>query len=311
MKNLLFILNPCAGQRRANRFLPEILRLFNEDGWAAQVYVTGASGDARRFIAEQRGSWDRVVCAGGDGTLNETVSGVLEAGLDCPIGYIPCGTTNDYAASIGLSGDVLQAAQDALSGVPCSFDVGMFNGRCFVYTATCGAFARASYSTSQAAKNVLGHLAYILEGIKDVAAIKPIRMRIEADGQVLEDDFIFCSITNSTSVGGILKLDRQLVALNDGRFEVTLVRNPITPAQLSTILVSLSAQEVPNEMIHFFSAGNVKVQSDPAMEWTLDGERADEVGEALLENRHSAVRILLPRRSADSHLAKDPEGEGA
>ena len=283
--------------------------MFNEDGWHTQVFVTGASGDARDYIVENARAWDMVVCAGGDGTLNETVSGIMTAGMTCPIGYIPCGTTNDYATSIGLSPDVLKASRDILTGTLRSFDVGAFNGRYFVYTATCGAFARASYSTSQAAKNVLGHAAYILEGLKDMAAIKPIHMRVETENQVLEDDFIFCSITNSTSVGGILKLDRELVALNDGRFEVTMVRNPVNPAQWSTILMGLSTQEVPNDMIHFFSARKVTVACDPAVEWTLDGERAEEVGKVTLENLHSAVHVVLPHSSASDIFAAEAGAE--
>ena len=305
MKKLLLLLNPFAGQRKANRFLPDIIRLFHDFGYRCEIYITGASGDATRFIIESEDEYDMIVCAGGDGTLNECISGVLTKGLTCPIGYIPCGTTNDYASSIGLSGDVLQAAQDIMEGTPRSFDVGCFNGRYFVYTATCGAFAKASYSTPQAAKNVLGHVAYILEGMRDLTAIRPIHMRVTANDLVLDDDFIFCSITNSTSVGGILKLDTQLVALNDGRFEVTLVRNPTTPAQLSSILVGLTTQDVPNDMIHFFSAASIHVECDRSVEWTLDGEREPETSVVELNNLHSAVRIMIPEGSLQSPFHPD------
>ena len=232
MKKLLLILNPRAGMRRANRYLPEIIRLFIEHGYACETYVTGASGEATQYLSTCHHSYQMVVCAGGDGTLNETIAGMMAAGMRCPLGYIPCGTTNDYAASIGLSADVMQAARDIVEGRARAIDIGAFNGRSFVYTATCGAFAKASYSTPQVAKNLLGHVAYILEGVKDLSTIRPIHMRVTANDVVLEDDFLFCSITNSTSVGGILKLDAQMVALNDGKFEVTLVRNPTTPAQL-------------------------------------------------------------------------------
>lgn len=310
MKKLLFILNPRAGLRRANRFLPEILRLFIEHGYRCETYVTGASGEATRYLAACRSRYDLLVCAGGDGTLNETIAGMLAAGLRCPLGYIPCGTTNDYAASIGLSGDVLRAARDIVEGRAKTIDVGSFNGRNFVYTATCGAFARASYSTPQLAKNMLGHLAYILEGIRDLTAIRPIRLRVEANGAVLEGDYIFCSITNSTSVGGILKLDAQLVALNDGKFEVTLVRNPVTPAQFSQILYGLTAQDIPNEMIAFFSADRITVTSDAPIEWTLDGEREPETAAAEIANVHSAVRIMIPSETAAEALPAVPaEGE--
>lgn len=308
MKRLLFILNPNAGLRRANRFLPEIVRLFNEHDYRCELYVTGAPGEATRILAQSRAKYDMIACAGGDGTLNETISGMLAAKMQCPLGYIPCGTTNDYASSVGLSQDVLRAARDIVDGRAQTIDVGTFNGRYFVYTATCGAFARASYSTSQAAKNLLGHLAYVLEGMRDLTAIKPIHMRVRTENAVLEDDFLFCSVTNSTSIGGILKLDSQVVALNDGRFEVTLVRNPQNPAQLSTMLVGLTTQSVPNEMIHLFSARKVSIEADPPIEWTLDGEREDETASVDMVNLHNAVRIMVPE-NGDATPFESAEGE--
>ena len=295
MKRLLFILNPQAGQRKANRFMPDMIRLFIEAGYMCEPYVTGAAGEATRVIARCPRKYDLVVCAGGDGTLNETVSGMMAAGMDCPVGYVPCGTTNDYAASIGLSPDVMQATHDILEGRVQTVDVGRFNGRYFIYTATCGAFAKTSYATPQAAKNVLGHAAYVFAGIRDLTAIKPFHMRVRADELALEDDFVFCSVTNSTSVGGILQLDTQLVALNDGRFEVTMVRNPVNPAQLSSIIVGLTTQSVPNDMIHFFSARRITIECDEPVEWTLDGEREAATDGISMENLHSAVRIMIPR----------------
>ena len=295
MKRLLFILNPQAGQRKANRFMPDMIRLFIEAGYRCEPYVTGAAGEATRVIARCPRKYDLVVCAGGDGTLNETVSGMMAAGMDCPVGYVPCGTTNDYATSVGLSPDVMQATQDILQGRVQTVDVGRFNGRYFIYTATCGAFAKASYATPQAAKNVLGHAAYVFAGIRDLTAIKPFHMRVRADELALEDDFVFCSVTNSTSVGGILQLDTQLVALNDGRFEVTMVRNPVNPAQLSSIIVGLTTQSVPNDMIHFFSAKRISIECDESVEWTLDGEREAATDSVSMENLHSAVRIMIPR----------------
>ena len=300
MKKLLFILNPMAGQRQANRFLPEIVRMFIEHDYLCTLYVTGASGEATRFVSECPSDYDLLMCAGGDGTLNEVISGVLAAGMKCRLGYIPCGTTNDYASSIGLSPDVLQAARDILEGREQAIDIGSFNGRTFVYTASCGAFAKASYNTPQIVKNVLGHAAYVFEGVKDLTAIKPIHMRIKAGDLTLEDDFVFCSITNSTSVGGILKLDAQLVALNDGRFEVTLVRNPTNPAQLGSIIVGLTTQSVPNDMIHFFSANRIRVECDEPVEWSLDGELEPATDCVTMENMHSAVRIIIPKEGSET-----------
>lgn len=298
MKKILLALNPCAGQRRANRVLPEIIRIFLDAGYRCETFITAASGDATRYVAEHAADFDRIVCIGGDGTLNETIAGVLQAGVDLPIGYIPAGTTNDYANSLSLSGDVLQAARDAVEGDVYPLDVGTFNGRYFTYTASCGAFTRASYSTPQSMKNTLGHFAYVLEGIKDLASLKPFHLHVETEDRMLDDDFLFCSITNSTSVGGILKLDSEMVALNDGRFEVMLIRNPATPIQLSTILHGLTTLDLPNEMVHFFSAKRISVDCSAPMEWTLDGERAEGSDHIEMNNLHSAVRIVIPRKSA-------------
>lgn len=310
MKKLLLILNPFAGQRKANRFLPDIIRLFHDYGYRCETYITGARGDATKFLVDAGEKYDMIICAGGDGTLNETIAGVLAAKLECPLGYIPCGTTNDYASSIGLSGDVLQAAQDIMEGTPRSFDVGSFNGRYFVYTATCGAFARASYTTPQAAKNILGHLAYVLEGVRDLTAITPNRMRVEAEGAVFEDEFIFCSITNSTSVGGILKLDTQLVALNDGKFEVTMVKNPTNPAELSTILYGLTTMDIPNEMVKFFSTAKLNITCNPPLEWTLDGEREQETDSVEVVNLHSVVKMVIPHEARHNPILL-PEDRGS
>lgn len=298
MKKILMVLNPRAGQRKANRVLPEIVRIFADAGYRCETYVTAAAGDATRHVAEHAGEFDRIVCIGGDGTLNETIAGLMQADVKLPIGYIPAGTTNDYANSLNLSADVLQAAQDAVEGECTTLDVGTFNGRYFTYTASCGAFTRASYSTPQSLKNTIGHLAYVLEGIKDIPSLKPFHLKVETDDCVLEDDFLFCSVTNSMSVGGILKLDSEMVALNDGRFEVMLVRNPSTPIQLSTILHGLTTLDLPNEMVHFFSARRISVACDRPMEWTLDGERAEGAPSIEMQNLHGAVQIVVPKREA-------------
>lgn len=298
MKKLLLVVNPRAGQRKANRVLTEIVRIFADAGYRCELYVTAAAGDATQYVASCAAEFDRVVCVGGDGTLNETIAGMMQAGVNLPIGYIPAGTTNDYANSLHLSSEVLQAASDAVTGECAPLDVGMFNGRYFTYTASCGAFTRASYSTPQSLKNSIGHLAYVLEGIKDLPSLKPFHLRVETEDRVLEDDFLFCSVTNSMSVGGVLKLDSEMVSLNDGRFEVMLVRSATTPLQLSTILHGLTTLELPNEMIHFFSAKDITVTCDRPMEWTLDGERAEGAPVIEMHNLHSAVQIVIPGKEA-------------
>ena len=307
-KRLLLLLNPCAGQKRANRFLPEIVRLYNDRGYECAVYVTACSGDATPYVRDHAADYERIVCIGGDGTLNETISGLVESGVDRPVGYIAAGTTNDYANSLGLSTDVMQAAADAVDGEGIRFDLGSFNGRQFIYTASCGAFARTSYTTPQLAKNLLGHLAYILEGIRDLPSLKPIRMRVECDDRVVEGEFLFCAVTNSISVGGILKLDRDLVRLNDGLFEVMLIKSPRLPSELTRILMALSSSDLPCDMIHFFTADRLTIETESDVEWTLDGERGacDRSFEVI--NLHRRVELVLPAAAVET-VPVEPEDE--
>lgn len=297
-KKLLLMLNPKAGQRRANHFLPDIIRLYNDKDYECVVYVTSKPGDAFDYIQNHFDGFERIVCVGGDGTLNETVAGMTALGVHCPIGYIPSGTTNDFAASIGLSPDIMQAAEDSIEGNPVYLDMGTFNGRYFNYTASCGAFAKASYSTPQVAKNTLGHLAYILEGIRDIPNIHPIHMTIESGDSRYEDDYIFCSVTNSLSVGGVLKLDPEMVLLNDGLFEVLLVKYPETPLDWTRTIAALSSCDIPNESIKFFSVPRLKIHTDEEVEWTLDGERGDTGTDFEAINLHRKMELVLPRNSA-------------
>lgn len=294
-KKLLLLLNPCAGQRKANRLLPEIIRLFNDRGYECVTYVTAGPGDATPYVKENAHKFERIVCIGGDGTLNETIAGLVEGGAICPVGYIPAGTTNDYASSLGISPDILEAAAAAVDGEPCYFDLGSFNGRQFIYTASCGAFARSSYTTSQAAKNLLGHVAYVLEGLRDIPSLKPIHMKVSCDGKELEDDYIFCAVTNSLSVGGILKLDPDMVRLNDGMFEVMLIKYPTQPSHLTKILIALRSNDLPSEMIEFFTADRLSIEVADDVEWTLDGERG-ECGHSFdIVNYYKRIRLVLQK----------------
>lgn len=297
-KRLLLLLNPASGMRRANRLMPEIIRLYNDRNYECAVYITSGSGDATRFMRANAARYDRVVCIGGDGTLNETIAGIIEAGVRCPVGYIPAGTTNDYAASLGLSSDILTAAADAVDGVGCYFDMGSFNGRNFIYTASCGAFARTSYTTSQLAKNVLGHAAYVIEGIKDLPSLKPIHMRLECEDRVLEDDYIFCAVTNSISVGGILKLNPDMVRLNDGLFEVLLIKYPTMPSHLPQILRALYSGELNCDMIDSFTVDRLCVKTISDVEWTLDGERGEAGREFEIINQYKKIQLVLPENAA-------------
>ena len=307
-KKLLLIMNPCAGQKRAKKFLADIVGLYNSRGYDCVTYVTAGVGDATRYLREHNvsGVYERIVCVGGDGTLNETVCGLAASGAYCPVGYIPAGSTNDYANSLGLSSDIMQAAQDAVEGVSFQLDLGSFEGRNFIYTASCGAFAKASYSTPQAAKNLLGHMAYIFEGLRDIPNIKPIHIVIETESENIEGDYLFCGITNTISIGGILKLDKERVRLNDGLFEVMLIKNPANPVQMTKLLMSLYNQEMPSEMIDFFTASRMKIVTDREIEWTLDGEKGEIGCEFEAVNIPRRIELILPKRALESVPAELP-----
>ena len=215
MKKLLFIVNPKAGKTKSNAPLFDAVAAFSRAGYLVRVFLTEAGGEARTYAAKWGPQYDVVVCAGGDGTLNETISGLMELEHRPLLGYLPNGSTNDFAVSLHLSSDPRHAAQAIASGQPHALDIGRHNDRYFAYVASFGAFTRSSYSASQAAKNALGHFAYILEGLGDLDSLRPYNCRIEADGETFEGDFIFGAVCNSTSLGGLVKLDPSRVKMDD------------------------------------------------------------------------------------------------
>jgi YegS/Rv2252/BmrU family lipid kinase len=276
MKKMLFIMNPFAGQRRANRYLADILTMFSREGYDISVHMTSGPGDGARVVQERAAGMDLIVCCGGDGTFNETVSGLIRAGVDVPVGYIPAGTTNDFAASMKIPTNVNKAARAILEGTPHRYDVGAFGERFFTYVASFGAFTRSSYATPQSVKNALGHTAYVLEGMQELSQIKNIHVRLELDDdRVIEDDFLFGAISNSLSVGGILTLDPKQVDMSDGKFELLLVRAPQDITEVSECLRALQTQKYNCRMITFVSASRVRVTAAEELVWTLDGERED------------------------------------
>ena len=293
MKKMLFIMNPCAGQRKAARNLTQILEIFNRAGYEVNVYMTAGPGDGEHMAALRGPECDLVVCCGGDGTFNETLSGLLKAGADVPMGYIAAGSTNDFASSLGLSLDNLQAARDIVEGKPYRVDVGLFGGRYFSYVASFGAFTRASYATPQSLKNILGHTAYILGGISEIAQLKPERIRMELpDGRVIEDEFIFGAVSNSTSVAGILTLPHDRVDMSDGKLEIMLVKAPKDLVEVADLISALQKQTYNCAAMTFLSTDSVKVTASCHMDWTLDGERQEGVGEVDVQCIHKGVQVM-------------------
>lgn len=292
MPKMLFIMNPYAGMRKANRHLADIIALFNRADYQVQVHMTAGQGDAARIAQENAACVDTVVCAGGDGTFNETITGVLRSGADTPIGYIPCGSTNDFAASLKLTTNIVKAAQQIVEGAPKRYDVGKFGDRYFSYVASFGAFTRASYATPQNVKNALGHTAYLLEGIQEISQLKPYHVRFELEDRIIEDNFLFGAISNSTSVGGILTLDPKQVDMTDGKFELLLVRAPKDLLEVHECVKALQKQQYNCAMMTFVSAEKLTVYADWDMPWTLDGEREQGHSTVVAENLHHAVQLI-------------------
>lgn len=289
---MLLIVNPYAGKRKANKRLADILSIFNRAGYTVTVHMTAGSGDCEETAANMAAGMDLVVCAGGDGTFSEMVNGLLRSGLDIPAGYIPCGSTNDFANTLHLSKDLLQAARDIVEGEPIAYDVGQFANRYFTYVASFGAFTRTSYATSQSIKNALGHTAYLLSGVKEIAHLHKEHLRIETEDQVIEDDFLFGAICNSTSVGGIVKLDPKQVDMSDGKFEMLLIRAPKNLHEVSQCLGAFRRKTYNCAMTTFLSTSKLKIFANPEMAWTLDGEKADGAQEITITNLQHAVRVM-------------------
>ena len=293
MKKMLFILNPCAGMKKASRSLPDILAVFNRAGYDVSVYITEGPGDGTQAVKERSADADLVVCCGGDGTFNEVISGLLEAGLQLPIGYIPAGSTNDFAASLGLSTDLLTAATAIVEGTTQSYDAGRFADRHFSYVASFGAFTKVSYNTPQSIKNAFGHTAYLLEGIQELSQIRKHHVKLTLDNdEVLEDDYLFGAICNSTSVGGVMSLDPNQVDLQDGKFEVLLIRCPKTLQEIPECLLAVQKQQYNSTMMTFRSASCITVEADPTMVWSLDGEKSEGGERIQIINLHKAIQII-------------------
>ena len=293
MKKMLFIMNPYSGTRRANRYLADIITLFNRAEYEVNIHMTAGPGDATQFAETHALDVDLVVCCGGDGTLNETITGMIRCGAAAPIGYIPAGSTNDFAASLKLSTNIMQAAQDILEGEAVVYDVGRFCDRYFSYVASFGAFTKSSYATPQSIKNMLGHTAYVLEGISELSQIRPFHVKMELEDETVEDDFLFGCISNSTSIGGILTLDPKLVDMADGYLEVFLVRAPRNLTEISECIQALQNQRYNDcAMITFGPARHVQITAEADMPWTLDGEKFDGQENIEVENLHHAIRLM-------------------
>ncbi len=302
MKKLLFVFNPQAGKAQIRNKLMDILDIMVREGYEVTIYPTQAREDALNIVKLRAGHYDLVVCSGGDGTLDEAVSGLIHSGVSVPLGYIPAGSTNDFANSLKIPKDMIKAARIAVGGQKFACDVGTFNEKPFVYVAAFGIFTAVSYRTRQEWKNILGHAAYILEGVKSLPEMTSYYMRVEYNDVVIEDEFIFGMVTNSNSVGGFQNMTGKNVLLDDGKFEVTLIRRPKNLAELNEILASLTNLIDNTDLIYSAKSAQVTVLSEEEVPWTLDGEFGGEVREADIRNMQRALEIMVRKNFTKNTL---------
>lgn len=295
-KDMLFIYNPKSGKAQIRNHLVDILDIFVKDGYEVTVYPTQAQGDAIKKTTEKKDKYDIVVCSGGDGTLDEVFTGMMKCKKKVPIGYIPAGSTNDFAMSLNIPKNMVQAAEAVVDGETWAVDVGEFNEDVFAYIAAFGLFTEVSYSTDQQVKNMFGHIAYLLEGVKRLSAIKSYKLKVMINDEVIEDDFIFGMITNSVSVGGFHGITGNDIMMDDGIFEVTLIKRPMNPLELNRVIACLVDREVDSECMYCYKASEIHIESEEEVAWTLDGEFGGNHKDVTVKNLHKALEIRVPHR---------------
>lgn len=298
MKKLLFIYNPHSGRGQIKIHLLDMIDVFVKNGYKVIAYPTQYSGDAKRAVVERDEDIDMIVCSGGDGTLDEVVTGMMQCDRRIPIGYVPAGSTNDFANSLGIPRSMAKAAEVAMRGKDFACDIGHFNDDVFVYVAAFGMFTDVSYDTDQQLKNVLGHMAYIIEGAKRLPITTSYHYKIEYEYEgettVIEDDYLLGMVTNSKSVGGFKNITGRNVNLDDGVYEVTLVRRPRTPLELMEINSAIERKQVDFDMVKTFKASRITFTSNQRIAWTLDGEYGGEHTQVNITNENKAITIMVP-----------------
>ena len=291
---MLFIFNPRSGKGQIRNKLMDIIDVFVKGGYEVVVHPTQGAKDAEKMAKSMAEEVDLIVCSGGDGTLDEVVTGLMEIGANVPLGYIPAGSTNDFASSLEISRDMVKAAQDIVDGHLFSVDVGSFNEDNFIYVAAFGMFTDVSYETSQDLKNILGHLAYVMEGAKRIFDVKTYHLCVEANGEVHEGDYIYGMITNSHSIGGFRNLVGNDVEMDDGRFEVTLIKKPKNVVELNQIMAALIGRNIDSDCMYCFKTSEIIFESEEEIAWTRDGEYGGSHKKVVITNEKQALRILVP-----------------
>lgn len=296
-KRVLFIVNPRSGKGLIKNHILEIIDIFIKNNMKVDIHVTQKALDACEMTEKHAKEYDLVACSGGDGTLDEVITGMMQIdeAKRCPVGYIPAGSTNDFGNSLGIPKNMEDAARSIALNNPYACDIGEFNKDYFVYIAAFGAFTEVSYETKQEVKNVLGHMAYMLEGAKRLFNLKSYKMKVRIDGDVIEDEFIYGMITNSQSVGGFKSITGKNVKLNDGVFEVTLVRNPKNLIELQEILAAILLKEMSGNHFYCRKADRIEIEAQEEISWTLDGEFGGNHKDVEIINHKQAVSIMVKK----------------
>ena len=292
-KKLFFVFNPKAGKGKIKTALMDIVDIFNKGGYEVVIRATQYPKDAYEMTRKYADKVDLVVCSGGDGTLDEVVAGLVETGSKVPVGYIPAGSTNDFAGSLFIPKNMVAAAEMIMEENVYRCDIGKFNKQTFTYIAAFGLFTDVAYETDQDLKNILGHLAYLLEGVKRLFDIQSYHMKVTTEDEIFEDDFMYGMITNSRSVGGFKNLTGKNVDMNDGLFEVTLITTPKNPMDMQEIIAGLMSGKDNADLISTFKTSRIRIQSDEAVAWTLDGEYGGDHKEVEIRNLHRALNLYL------------------
>ena len=300
MMQLLFIVNPVAGRTSIKSRLYEIIETFASYGYEVIVHPTIAEHDARNTVCQKGNDYDLIVCAGGDGTLDQTITGMMQGKVTTPLGYIPCGTTNDFAKSLGIPKDPVRAARRAVKYQPQLIDIGSLHTNTdniesndyFVYIASFGAFTDVAYSTPQDLKNTFGHTAYLMEALKALTSLKSHHVTIEANGQIITGDYIYAMVCNSVSVGGFRAIGAKNVEFDDGLFEVVLINYPQSPLELQSILTSILMNEDNEKYITTFKTDHITFHSDELIPWDLDGEYGGEHKDVEIDIHEKAIQLV-------------------
>lgn len=298
----LFIVNPHSGKGQIRTYILDIVNILVRGGYEVIVYPTQERGDAVKVMRTREKSYDLIVCSGGDGTLDEIVTGMIQSGFRTKIGYIPAGSTNDFANSLKIPSSMKKAAEIAVGGKTFVCDVGRFNNDVFVYIAAFGLFTEVSYGTPQEMKNMLGYVAYILEGMKHLQNVKSNYMKVtymseNGETEAIEDDFVFGMVTNSRSIGGFKSIAGNVfkgdIALDDGLFEVTLIKMPKNAMELNSILAALAIENIDTQYMYSFKSSRLTVESLNEVAWTLDGEFGGKHTKVELFNDKHAMEIMV------------------